>query len=410
MSFKISNPFLRKSSSPLNTNHGQHNQNYPRREIRPQATMQLTELPQWVKDARDPDKNPQFGIAADPLRWLSEEEQAAMTDADRYKYYEAMLIDEQNRIAQLEQNIRDYSSSTAESDEETGDFIKTTYNPWHPNVTDFNQGNNYLPFYVDKESGDIVNPTTDIFRKNYPEISEWLGGNWACNSLSCSILAQNGYTIPRDVNGDGIVDDSDEVQSAFQGKLKGGDPMSIEPGTARFNEMHTELGFTLAPAGTQLDPNKVQLIRRSSWDRYQDPMDASDGTVRGMSDLDPNNPNYLGHGHSILTTGIADTTNPNLAVNIHGTRQQGTASGTRLDTQFGEEDRRFIDANNDGLPDIVDGSTYRIMNYTGDMPYWQKKIEGMAEWKAKYDAEQEAMRRELAGLPSKESQSAFYQF
>ena len=406
MSFKISNPFLRKSSSPLNTNHGKHNQNYPRREIRPQATMQLTELPQWVKDARDPNKNPQFGISEDPLRFLSEAEQAEMTDADRYKYYEAMLIDEQNRIAQLEQNVRDYSSSTAESDEETGDFIKTTPNPWHPDYQEFHQGNNYFPFRYDKERNEYVNPTSDIFRENYPEISEWLGGNYACNSLSCSILAQNGYTVPRDVNGDGIVDDSDEMQSAFQGKLKGGDPISIEPGTARFNEHHTELGFSLAPAGTQLDPNKVQMIRRSSWDESQDPMDMGKKVI-GMSDLDPNNPNYLGHGHSILTTGIADTTNPDLAVTIDGFRQQGRGSGTYVDTKFGANDEKFFDANNDGLPDISpDGSTYRIMNYTGDMPYWEKKLESMKEWKDKDDA----ARSSILGLPSKDSNDKFYQF
>ena len=33
------------------------------------------------------------------------------------------------------------------------------------------------------------------------------------------------------------------------------------------------------------------------------------------------------------------------------------------------------------------GDTFRIMNYTGDMPYWQKKIEGMKDWKANFDAE-----------------------
>ncbi len=406
MSFKISNPFLRKSSSPLNNNHERLNKN-----------LNLRQLPQWALNKRANMKEGDL----DPLRFLSEEEQALMSDEDRYNYYESMLINEENRIKGLEQNIRNYVSSTTEADPESGVPIPTYED--HPGY--FN--NNFLqnrfdkvtvrqPKYddqgypvLDKQGNQVyydeevefnVDPTGDVLTKNYPEISKWLGESWACNSLSCSILAQNGYTIPRDVNGDGIVDDSDEVQSAFQGKLKGGDPMAIEPGTARFNEMHTQLGFTLAPAGTKPDPERVQLIRRSSWDESQDPRDMEDGTVVGMSDLNPNNPNYLGHGHSILTTGYADPNKPDQPIQIHGVNQY---DGTVLDSERYDFDK-FADANNDGLPDQDEGgNTWRIMNYTGDMPYWQKKIESMKDWKTNFDAnkaaEEERIREEI-GLPS----------
>ena len=57
--------------------------------------------------------------------------------------------------------------------------------------------------------------------------------------------------------------------------------------------------------------------------------------------------------------------------------------------------------------------TWRIMDYTGDLPYWKQKIEGMKDWKTKFDADKaakEVERRKMLGLPSEDSLNNMYKF
>lgn len=439
MSFKISNPFLRKSSSPLNVNHGKHDTNYKRYNIPSEATMQIKQLPKWVQDARgNMEKNDK-----DPLRFLSEEEQSLMSDEDRYNYYEAMQIAEHNRIAQLEQNIRDFASSTYPEVDDTGKPIAAE-----------NSRMDFKPKYGDVDWRNRDGHTGDIMFENYPEIDQALIDHnlnynenvegyddpaWYCQTLSCAMLSQNGYTLPRDINGDGIVDESDTYEG-----LKGGDALPIEPGTAKFNSNATKLGFTVLPVGTTPDKNKVQHLRRSTWDfnpEFDDlwTEELGDDSPQATSDItltDPrsgvtyrnlpaDHPSNLGHGHSMTSLGMGgysyDNNTPddtsddvNTGLFIHnptGKRHRGL----EIYGDYRGRDTVYEDKNNDGLADMTGsrGDTYRIMDYTGDLPYWKKKIEGMKDWKTKFDADKaakEVERRKMLGLPSEDSLNNMYKF
>ncbi|MBN88652.1 hypothetical protein CMO95_03620 [Candidatus Woesearchaeota archaeon] len=428
MSFKISNPFLRKSSSPLNTNHGAHNQDYKRYNIRPEATMQIKELPKWVLD-----KRANLGKdEKDPLRFLSEEEQSLMSDEDRYNYYEAMLIAENNRIAQLEQNVRDFAASTYPEVDETGKPIPRS-----------NDSMDFKPSAGDVAWRNRDDRSGDIFTENYPKLDEALVQHnvnmrqgvpgyedkaYFCQTMSCAMLAQNGYTLPRDINGDGIVDDTDTYEG-----LQGGDALPIEPGTAKFNANATKLGFTVLPVGTTLDKNKVQHLRRSTFDyspEHDDLWDPELGDdspvatsmvdmydpVSGVryNNLPADHPSNLGHGHSMTSLGMGgydfdrgtpDDTSDDVNTGLFIHNPGGSRSrGLQIYGDYRGRDTIYQDKNNDGLADMdTDGNTWRIMDYTGDMPYWQKKIEGMKDWKTKFDADKiakEKETREMLGLPS----------
>ena len=444
MSFKIGNPFLRKSSSPLNTNHGKHNLNYKRYNIPAGATMQIKDLPKWVTDQRANMKKDD----EDPLRFLSEEEQSLMSDEDRYNYYEAMLIAENNRIAQLEQNVRDFASSTYPDLDETGKPIPRS-----------NSRTNFKPAFGDSSfrSGFDTDKNLDggsIFTENYPELSEALVEHniqhvkgtpgydkraYFCQTMSCAMLAQNGYTLPRDINGDGIVDDTDTYEG-----LQGGDALPIEPGTAKFNANATKLGFTVLPIGTPLDKNKVQHIRRSTFDHtpeYDDLWTEELGddspvatsleyvydpkTGKKFRNLPADHPSNLGHGHSMTSLGMggytydnktpddpSDDTNTGLFIHNPGGSKSG---GLQIDGDYRGRDDIYLDKNNDGLADMEGyrGDTWRIMDYTGDMPYWQKKIEGMKDWKANFDAERKKEGDEILGAmvpPKSPHLQNFYKF
>jgi len=436
MSFKISNPFLRKSSSPLNNN-GQHDQSYKRYNIPAGATMQIKDLPKWVLDKRENLKEGE----EDPLRFLSEEEQSLMSDEDRYNYYEAMLIAENNRIAQLEQNVRDFASSLYPEVDETGKPIPSEYS-----------GLDFESKYGDLKWRNTRDKSGDIFTENYPELNEALINHniefkkgtpgydnpaYFCQTMSCALLAQNGYTLPRDINGDGIVDETDTYEG-----LKGGDALPMEPGTAKFNANATKMGFTILPIGTTPDKNKVQHLRRSTWDRVEEiddlwdpelgddsPQATSQITLRDpvsgslYRNLPANHPSNLGHGHSMTSLGMGgytydsrtpDDTSDDVTTGLflHNPGGQGSR-GLQIEGDFRGRDTVYQDKNNDGLADMTNlrGDTYRIMDYTGDMPYWEKKIASMKEWKTKYDADkaaEEAKKRELMGLPSKNQ--AWYGF
>lgn len=451
MSFKISNPFLRKSSSPLNTNHGRHNLNYKRYNIPAGATMQVKDLPKWVTDQR---ANMQKGDE-DPLRFLSEEEQALMSDEDRYNYYEAMQIAENNRIAQLEQNIRDFASSTYPELDETGKPIPRT-----DKKMDFKPGGyTFLPAHGDSSfrSGFDTDKNLDggaIFTENYPELDEALSSHnvefmkntpgydkpaYFCQTMSCAMLAQNGYTLPRDINGDGIVDDTDTYEG-----LQGGDALPIEPGTAKFNSNATKLGFTVLPIGTALDKNKVQHIRRSTFDFSEEHDDlwtpelGDDSPVASsmkyiydpesntkFRNLPADHPSNLGHGHSMTSLGMggytydggtpddtSDDTNTGLFIHNRGGER---SAGLEIGGDYRGRDNIYLDKNKDGLADMEGyrGDTWRIMDYTGDLPYWQKKIEGMKDWKANFDAERKKKGDEILGAvvpPKSPHLQNFYKF
>ena len=87
---------------------------------------------------------------------------------------------------------------------------------------------------------------------------------YACNSHSCSIMGQEGATMPRDINRDGVVDDKDVYVTPGGRKVYGGETIPGIPGTTSFNEDYANMGFTLADVGTKPDPDRVQLIRKTS--------------------------------------------------------------------------------------------------------------------------------------------------
>lgn len=356
------NPFSRRSSSPLNQNG--HDYSDPK---------MLKPIP----------------------KWKTEEEQATMKADDPGGYYTwltDMKSQEEARIKDFEKKIGDYALSTAENveggklmsnkeiaDREIERQEEGYVRPLSPGDAASAQtlGNiiaNQNGWYEGKEGFDHA----AVLREGFPGVWNQLGGNrpgrgeYACNSYTCSIASQAGATMPRDINRDGVVDDKDVYKIWEGGKeYRGGEAWPVIPGTAQFNTDREALGLTLLDASTKPDPNKPQFIRKSSHGRV-----------------------FPADGHSILSTGLQSPERPEHGVTIEGA---GLRTGPGLDDYYSNPSI-FMDADGDGEADLIDayydsegnaipgtGSSYRIMDYEGDLPYFNTKLEGMSEWKAEQD-------------------------
>ena len=354
------NPFSRRSSSPLNQN-------------------------------GDVSSDPAFLKPAGPT-WKTEAEQASMKSDDPGAYYN-WLTDmqglEKERIAKFEQNVKDYALGSAEytkdnklmspqqiAADEQAEMLRR-YNNGGPlseeeqkMVQETLDGPatgryQFMPFQSSSDF-DRAAVLRDNFPSTYKQVEDSSGQ--FCNSFTCSIASQQGATMPRDMNRDGVVDDKDVYKIWEGGKeYKGGDAWPVLPGTAQFNTDMQNFGVTLADADTKPDPNKVQFIRKSSGGRA-----------------------FPADGHSILQTGLE---NPNDYADIDGDgiKDRGvqiegaTYRGPRIGDSY-LDPSNFGDADGDGIADVNEsGESFRIGDYEGDLPYWAGKIESMAPWKAEQD-------------------------